>query len=151
MIFIGVGSSIGNAKDHFDLAEAFLKSCGIIVLNKAKNIITEPFGGVAKNKFTNSVWQIETSFSPVALLKILQSAEQKAERKRDVKWGDRTLDLDILCYHGKKIESKMLKIPHPEIKKRHFVLAPWAEITSHKTEIPHLGNIHKLLKQVDKD
>ncbi len=145
MIFLGLGSSIGNAKKIFTSTERALETCGICVIKKSKIFKNPPFGGVAKNEFSNAVWQIETTNSPAELLKILQKIENDHGRTREKKWDDRTLDLDILIFNDEIIDRKGLKIPHPEMAKRIFVLKPLAELVDETFEIPTLGTLKNLI------
>ncbi len=128
MILIAVGSSIGSAQNHFAAAEEFLQKQGIMVVQKSDNFMFPPWGGIAKNEFTNAVWQLKTDKSPDALLAQLQAAEDASGRDRSTRWGDRTLDLDILIYNDEKIETADLKLPHPGMLKRDFVLIPLLDL-----------------------
>ncbi len=136
MIYIGVGSSIGNAEEIFDSAEKFLKKHGVWVIKKSSIYKNPPLGGVAKNEFSNGVWEIDflkktknLAYSAQRLLKILKKCE--VVHKRDLsaeKWSDRTLDLDILIFDDLVLKTKKLTIPHPEIANREFVLKPLKEL-----------------------
>lgn len=148
-IFIGLGSSLGDAKNLFNSAEKELSKAGIKVLNKSALFKNPPYGGVAQNEFTNAVWEIETDKTPEALLEILQKIEDLHGREKCQKWADRTLDLDILVFGSTIRSDENLTIPHPEIDKRIFVLKPLAEMTSLDFEIPQLGTLEKLLKNLD--
>ncbi len=148
MIFIGIGSSIGNAKTIFEQTEKDLNTMGVLVIKKSKILKNPPYGGVAQNEFSNAVWQIETKKNPNELLRVLQETENLHGRKRRKKWDDRTLDLDILIYHNEIINTPNLKIPHPEISKRDFVLKPLSEIVGKDFEIQNFGKINELLKKL---
>lgn len=82
-------------------------------------------------------------------MNILQEIEKKHGRKRIKKWDDRTLDIDILIFGSIMRTDKNLSIPHPEIAKRLFVLKPLIEIVSSNFQIPGLGPVNKLLKQLE--
>ena len=165
MIFIGVGSSIGNAEAVFLKAKAYLETQGIKVVKSSNNLVNAPYGGVAKNQFNNAVWQLQWPESrwekinwcllPLSrrqrlkaqkLLKHLKACEQACGRTAAKRWDDRVLDLDILAFNQLQYSSKKLQIPHPEIPKRRFVLEPWAEIVEKDFSIPRFGRITKLLK-----
>ncbi len=169
MIFLGVGSSIGNAKEVFSMAEAFLERNNIHVLKKSNIMKNPPLGGVAQNEFSNMVWEIsfpETPWEKVnwrllppsrrlrlkakKLLKICKQCEGFCGRKNTVRWGDRTLDLDILMFHQLEVDKKLLHIPHKEIPFRDFVLLPWSEIVDQNFEIPTFGLLKELVKHVPK-
>ncbi len=127
--YIGVGSNMGDRRGYLDFAAAALDmSDGCKVCAVAEYIETEPYGGVAQDKFLNSCICIETILNPFELLALLHDIENEAGRTREVRWGPRTLDLDILLYDDAVICTDTLVIPHPEMTKREFVLAPLAQI-----------------------
>ena len=144
MIFIGLGSSIGDAEKIFRSTETSLEAKNIHVVQKSNILKNPPYGGVAKNEFSNTVWQIETNFTPIELLKVLQEVEIQHERKREVRWSDRTLDLDILIFNDEVIRTDDLIIPHPGIANRRFVLEPLNELVDENFEIPTLGALRNL-------
>jgi len=90
---------------------------------------TEPVGGPEQSKFLNGVFEIETNLKPPALLKHLKDIEKHLGRKKNLRDGPRTIDLDILLYGNKKIKTKELTIPHPRMHKREFVLKGLKELT----------------------
>jgi 2-amino-4-hydroxy-6-hydroxymethyldihydropteridine diphosphokinase len=150
MIFLGVGSSIGNAEEIFLAAEKFLHGNNVFVMKKSSILKNPPFGGVAKNEFSNAVWEISVPerMTPEALLVVLKNAEKSAGRNlQALRWSDRILDLDILIFNDEIIEADALTIPHPEISKREFVLHPLAELVDENFEIPTLGVLKSLLKK----
>ena len=127
---------------------------GPIKLKRTSAFIkTAPFGVTNQPDFVNAVAEVKTALSPYALLRRLHMVERSAARKRGRRWGPRTLDLDLIDYHGlqikqKGIVQKALILPHPGIAARSFVLQPLAEIAprwkhpiTHKTAS---SMIHKL-------
>lgn len=163
MIFLGVGSSIGNAEAIFSSAESWLKNRGINVIKKSKHLKNPAIGGVAKNEFTNAVWQVEfleTTWEKInwcllprsrrlrlkayKLLNLLKKCEFFNGRLAAARWADRSLDLDILMFHELTLQTPKLTIPHSEIAKRSFVLRPWAELVDENFEIPNLGLLKDL-------
>ncbi len=156
MIYLGVGSSIGNAKKIFAQAEQFLRKHGVSVVKKSKIYKNKPVGGVAKNTFSNAVWAVKFrppwysiwGSKPHKLLNILKQAEENAGRDFTAKrWDDRELDLDILMYNDEVIHTRDLKIPHLEIKNRYFVLKPWSEIVDKDFVIVGLGKLNYYLRK----
>ncbi len=128
-VYISLGSSIGDLNKYFDDAIKMLKkTSGIYCLKESQRYSSLPLGGVAKEEFLNSVVEIETILTPAKLLKILNNIERKLERKREIKWDDRTIDLDILFYGNQIISKENLIIPHPEIENRDFVLKPLLDL-----------------------
>lgn len=126
-VIIWLWSSIWDKKNILDSACIEIKKLWIN-FRVSSYIETEPYWWVAKEYFLNAVCILETELSPIILLNRLQSIEKAFWRKRNIKWEDRTLDLDILYYSNKKINTKRLTIPHPEIQKRDFVIKPILEL-----------------------
>lgn len=127
--YIGLGSNIGDTKAHLDLAiEEIGDIHGVTLKKVAPYMITKPWGGVEQDDFLNSVLEIETYLSPYTLLAKLQEIEASHDRKRQVHWGPRTLDLDILLYGELVTEDQDLVIPHPYLHKRDFVLKPLCDL-----------------------
>jgi 2-amino-4-hydroxy-6-hydroxymethyldihydropteridine diphosphokinase len=89
---------------------------------------TEPVGFSGQPHFLNQVIEIATSFPPPALLEFLLQSERKLGRIRQQRWGPRNIDLDLLAFQQIEVQSGHLILPHPEIARRRFVLAPWCEI-----------------------
>jgi 2-amino-4-hydroxy-6-hydroxymethyldihydropteridine diphosphokinase len=90
--------------------------------------LTAPIGGPEQPLFMNAVAAIETQLAPIALLEELQRIESSAGRTHETPWGPRTLDLDVLWYHGFEATEGPLQVPHPRMEERRFVLEPLAEI-----------------------
>jgi 2-amino-4-hydroxy-6-hydroxymethyldihydropteridine diphosphokinase len=149
MIFIGIGSSIGNAEEIFHTAEKLLRLLNINVIKKSKIFKNPPLGGIAKNEFSNAVWEIAIPqhMTPHKLLRILKATESDAGRDFSLPhWDDRLLDLDILIFHDEIVNASDLSIPHAGIATRNFVLKPLAELVDENFEIPTLGTLKSLLK-----
>ncbi|WP_026950953.1 2-amino-4-hydroxy-6-hydroxymethyldihydropteridine diphosphokinase [Algoriphagus mannitolivorans] len=102
--------------DHFQL------------IRVSKIYESEAWGGVAQGNFLNQVALISTQFSAQDVLEIIQQIEHDLGRKREDHWGNRTMDIDILYFGNEIISTQNLKIPHPFIAERRFVLAPLADI-----------------------
>lgn len=127
--YIALGSNLGDRHFNINKAIEYLKANQNIRVEKVSSIIeTEPQGGPPQGKFLNAVVKIKTSLSCEELLRFLQDIENKLGRKRSIKNGPRTIDLDILLYGNKKIDEEDLKIPHPKMFERDFVLKPLLEI-----------------------
>lgn len=89
---------------------------------------SESWGGVAENDFLNQVLVVRTSATPLTFLAQMQSIEIALGRKRETHWGDRTMDIDILYWEDEVIQLPELKIPHPLLDQRRFVLVPLVEV-----------------------
>ena len=128
--FIALGSNIHPRSLYLKRAIESLKKYDRIKLKKESSIYeTEPIGVTDQDKFLNMVIEIDTSLGPIELLELCQTVEQSLNRKREVRWGPRTIDLDILLYNQENIISENLTIPHPRMHERAFVLIPLSEIS----------------------
>lgn len=109
-----------------------------------------PMGPVPQPDFVNAVVALETRLAPFALLDALQAIEQVHGRVRAERWGPRTLDLDVLLYGGRVIDEARLRVPHPGLHERAFVLYPLAEIAPDLI-IPGRGPLAECLAQCPAD
>ena len=137
--YIATGSNMGDSEDLIENAIANLDSdenCRVI--KKSKMYRSKPYGGVEQDDFYNSVFCMDTLYSPIELLTRLQEEEKDANRERLVKWGPRTLDLDIIYYDDEIVEREHLRIPHVDMTNRDFVLLPLSEVAPYKRH-PILG------------
>lgn len=149
-VFLAMGSNMGNREKYITCAIESLKEHPKIKVKKISSLITtKPYGGVEQEDFLNGAMEIETLLPPEELLEELHVIEAAAERKREIHWGPRTLDLDILFYDDMIYASETLEIPHVDLHNRYFVLKPMSEIAPYFRH-PVLGqSIRELLKQVD--
>lgn len=132
-VYLAMGSNMGEKENYIRSAVEKLDQMATCrVVRVSKLIRTEPYGGVEQDDFLNGCMEIETLLSPEELLEELHRIEAEADRKREVHWGPRTLDLDILFYDDEIIDLPMLKIPHIDMKNRDFVLEPLAELAPYK-------------------
>jgi 2-amino-4-hydroxy-6-hydroxymethyldihydropteridine diphosphokinase len=128
-IYLSLGSNIGNRQEYIESAiELVGKTEGIKILKKSGLYETSPVGYVEQDLFLNAVIKIETDFSEREILKIINKIENELDRKREIRWGPRTIDIDILIFSDKKINETDLIIPHKEMLNRLFVLVPLIEI-----------------------
>ncbi len=138
-VFIGLGSNQGDPLENCRRAIGQIGADGRNRLIRCSSFYrTEPVGNKDQDWFINGVIQAETEYSPQGLLSFLSSLELKMGRVRREKWGPRIIDLDILFYNGEVIEEEGLRVPHPRIAERRFVLIPLAEIAPEFTH-PVLG------------
>ena len=127
--YIGLGSNLGDRRANIDFAVSKLeKAAGCAVLQVSQLIDTAPYGYVEQGDFLNGCLELETLLEPLELLDLLMQIENDAGRVRDLRWGPRTLDLDIILYDDLVASAERLRIPHAEMHKRSFVLAPLCEI-----------------------
>jgi len=124
---IAFGSNIGNRVAHIESALAAMKSRGLHVLDVSRIYETKAMYYENQDAFFNGVVLLETDLEPLALLDTLQSIELEEGRRRDIDKGPRTLDLDIILYGSAQFNHERLKIPHPLMMEREFVLRPLSE------------------------
>lgn len=134
MAYVALGSNMGDKKKYLDDALAQLQTNPRIRLKQTASYReTEPYGGVEQESFLNSMCQIETLLDPNELLEELHRIEQLADRKREIHWGPRTLDLDIIYYDDLVMTTEALTIPHMDMANRTFVLEPLCELAPYLT------------------
>ncbi|MDQ7092811.1 2-amino-4-hydroxy-6-hydroxymethyldihydropteridine diphosphokinase [Desulfosporosinus sp. PR] len=126
--FLGLGSNLGNRAFYLSEAVASLRRSTITVVAVSRIYETEPWGVQEQPMYWNQVIEIETSLAPLELLHVCQEIEQQLGRVRKEHWGSRTIDIDLLIYDNEVSESPELKLPHPYLEEREFVLAPLREI-----------------------
>lgn len=121
---LSLGSNLGDRRDH--LLSAINSLPGPVLVSDVYE--TEPVGGPDQDRYLNVVVQIDTDLRPRALLGVCHRLEAAAGRVRDIRWGPRTLDVDILWIDGVELDDDDLQIPHPRMWDRRFVLAPLSEL-----------------------
>ncbi len=128
--YLGIGSNMGNRRKNIKTAIAKIKKLATTRLVKSSRIIeTEPVGGPpGQPKFLNACVKIQTNIPPRRLLANLKKIEKELGRTASVRNGPRTIDLDILLYGARTINTKSLIVPHPRMFAREFVLKPLGEV-----------------------
>ena len=132
------GGNIGDTAARFFEAERLLAERGVEVMAKTQNYTSRAWGFESEMLFTNCAWEVETELEAEPLLDVLQEVENllgrnrteelKVKAERGERYCSRTLDLDILFYDEEHIESERLKVPHPLIMEREFVITPLCEL-----------------------
>jgi len=151
--FIGTGSNLGDRKANFlEAIDRIQKLPGTRIVKQSSLYESEPLGD-AKTWFVNAVIEIETECSADELLKRLKSIETAMGRKRvrGKRWGSRIIDLDILFFDSEIINKRNLKVPHPELQNRRFVLAPLSELAPQMIHPKLTSSISELLAALKKD
>lgn len=124
---LALGSNLGVSSDTLVLAVADLVEPDDVRLHAVSPVVrTKPVGGPEQPDYLNMVIEVETDLGPYELLAHCQAVEEKYHRKRIVRWGPRTLDIDIITYGSLVSDDEVLTIPHPRAASRAFVLQPWA-------------------------
>lgn len=148
-VLLSIGSNmndpIGNCRRSLKLLE---ESAPLNIVNVSSLYLTEPISPIEQGWFFNYAVQLQTAEEPMELLRLCQQIEGLLGRTREVHWGPRTIDIDIV-YFGKRIsETKELIIPHPERLKRKFVLVPLNEMVPHFLDPVEDKSIFKLLREL---
>ena len=121
---LALGTSLGDLHENIKISKIYLKNAGLHIFDESPIYGSAPAGGVAQNTFLNQVVAVKTSFNPEKTLELVLGVELKMGRRRQEKWEDRLIDIDILVgRHQKKainVDTENLKIPHPYIKVRWF-------------------------------
>ena len=136
-VYLGLGSNLGDREEHIRKAIALIGESIGLVIRQSSLIETEPWGFESANRFLNSVILVETTLTPRQLLKATQKIERQLGRKKKstdsciltpVSYSDRSIDIDILLYDDLTVDEPDLKIPHPLMQQRDFVMTPLNEI-----------------------
>jgi len=146
--YIGLGSNLGEPRQQLD------RACGALSQLPASEFIrcssyytTKAIGPGSQPAYQNAVAELASALSPLELLDQLQRIEQSQGRQRSVRWGARTLDLDLLLYGQLSLDSDRLTLPHPRLHERRFVLEPLLEIAP-QLALPGRGSAAQLLAKL---
>lgn len=143
---IALGANIGNPQEQIDIALELLRQ-SIDVQKVSSVFTTKPVGNIDQPDFLNAVCIAESELPAADLLSLLHGIEKVLGRTREIHWGPRTLDLDLIQYGSILSYSEDLMLPHPRAHERRFVLEPWAEIDPDAILLTH-GKISDLLEQL---
>jgi 2-amino-4-hydroxy-6-hydroxymethyldihydropteridine diphosphokinase len=147
--YIGLGSNLGNRLGNIRFALAAMGQMpGSSVIRMSAVYETEPVGNAAQPKFLNAAVELETSLEPSVLLKSLQRIEHHMGRVHQVKWEPRVIDLDILFFGSQVINTPDLKVPHPELSLRGFVLVPLCDLIPEFEDPASRLKVKALLKKI---
>ncbi len=131
---LALGSNLGESEDTLSLAVADIVDSPNIRLRAVSPVVqTKAVGGPDQPDYLNMVIEVETDLGPYELLKHCQAVEKRHHRVRTVRWGPRTLDIDIITYGDLVSDDELLTLPHPRAAERAFVLQPWAWMDSTAT------------------
>jgi 2-amino-4-hydroxy-6-hydroxymethyldihydropteridine diphosphokinase len=138
--YLGLGSNLGDRLAHLQRAvDALAATDGIRVVAVSSVYETAPVGGPAQDDFLNAVAAVDTDLAPRDLLDAALGIEQLEDRVRTIRWGPRTLDVDVLLYGDERVDEPDLEIPHPRMAERAFVLAPLHDVAPERVSRPAEG------------
>lgn len=134
-VLLSLGSNLGDRLAH--LREGVDSLPGVVAVSRVYE--TDPVGGPDQGAYLNVVAELDVDLEPLELLGVCHRIEAAAQRVREVRWGPRTLDIDIVWIDGVELDTERLTVPHPRWKERRFVLAPLRElapdlVTDHDVE-----------------
>lgn len=133
--FLGLGSNMGDRRAT--LVQAVGSIYEVVAVSPLYE--TEPVGGVAQDAFHNIVVELRTHRTPRQLLELCHQLEQAHGRVRTVRWGPRTLDVDVLLYGLEQVNEPDLIVPHPRMLERNFVMVPLLDLAPDLADSPHLA------------
>lgn len=148
--YVGIGSNLDSPRDQVVRAIAALRAIDDTILVRTSPLYcSAPLDGSEQPDYINAVSALLTSLDAGSLFRSLQAIEKAQGRSRDgEKWGPRTLDLDLLVFSSATIDEKDLKVPHPGISERNFVLLPLLDIAPY-LRIPGQGSVTGLAAAID--
>lgn len=148
-VYLSLGSNMGDREAYLRQGIDQLKRNSLIQVQRVADFLeTEPYGGVEQDKFLNTAVKLRTLLTPMELLTRLHDIENTAGRTREIHWGPRTLDMDILFYDKLIYEDDTLVLPHVDLENRYFVLEPLSRIAPNFRH-PVLGKtVTQLLEQL---
>ncbi|TAK70172.1 MAG: 2-amino-4-hydroxy-6-hydroxymethyldihydropteridine diphosphokinase [Actinomycetota bacterium] len=145
---LALGANLGDRLSALQGAVDLIAGAAGVRLVAISDVVeTDPVGGPAQPAYLNAVVVADVDVAPSALLAIAHSAEQAARRTREVRWGPRTLDVDILAVGDVVSDDPVLTLPHPRAHERGFVLVPWAQVDPDFV-IPGRGRVAELAAAV---
>ena len=140
---VSLGANIGDPRANLDLAVALLREASDVIA-VSSYLQTKPVGGPEQPDYLNAVAIVESELPAKDLLAVLNGIETAMGRTREIHWGPRVIDLDLIQYGGLLVSDEKLTLPHPRAHERRFVLAPWFEIEPEAILLTH-GRISDLL------
>jgi 2-amino-4-hydroxy-6-hydroxymethyldihydropteridine diphosphokinase len=143
---IALGSNLDEPKANLDLAIALLREATEVIAVSSYHS-TKPVGYMDQPDFLNAVCIIESELPAMELLKLLHGIEKSMGRERTIKWGPRTIDLDLIQYGSLLSNADELQLPHPRAHERKFVLEPWLEIEPDAILLTH-GKVSELVDKL---
>ena len=148
MAYLGLGSNLGNRRQNLQTTVIRLRHQSVFLERASSLYETQPIGFTEQPPFYNAVIAVRLGLTARQLLAVIADIEQGLGRRRTVRWGPRSIDIDILLYGNKTVAEPDLQIPHPRLHERAFVLVPLAELVP-ELILPDGSRIAGLLAAID--
>jgi 2-amino-4-hydroxy-6-hydroxymethyldihydropteridine diphosphokinase len=126
--YLSLGANLGDGRATIAEALARLTTGGARLISRSSDYVTPPWGKINQPDFVNACARLATGLNPLELLRLCLATESSLGRMRTEKWGPRTIDIDVLLYDDESVDTPELKLPHPHMLERAFVLVPLLEI-----------------------
>jgi 2-amino-4-hydroxy-6-hydroxymethyldihydropteridine diphosphokinase len=149
-VYISFGSNIGDRYGAISDAFKLIEENGMKILLKSQIIETEPYGYEDQPSFINGALLLETELSCREVLTRLLTIEKDLGRVRKFKWGPRIIDLDIIFFNEEIYDEEDLKVPHPDMKNRNFVLKPLSDISPEYIHPIFKKSVREMLEELNK-
>lgn len=150
--YLGLGSNIGDRVENLNSAITKLSEVpGIQVTKISSRYETKPYGKTDQPDFMNMAIEVDTNLTPLDLLETVLDVEHELGRVRTEVWGPRNIDIDVLLYEELELQLSDLKVPHPEMHLRSFVIDPLNEIAPKKEHPTLKMTVEKIKEQLDKN
>jgi 2-amino-4-hydroxy-6-hydroxymethyldihydropteridine diphosphokinase len=149
-VILHIGSNVGNRLKYLSVCKRLIRERIGKVKNSSDIYETEAWGMKDQDSFLNQAFEVSTNKEPLQILEDIEDIESLLNRERILRWGPRTIDIDIIFYDDLVLDSELLEIPHPRMHKRNFVLIPVNEIASEWNH-PVLNKSVKQLLQESQD
>ena len=146
--YLALGSNLGDRMGHLRAGLSGLEAHGVSVVRTASVYSTQPKEILSQPWFLNTAVEAETELEAEDLMRVCLEIEHSGQRQRDLPNGPRTLDIDIILFDNRVVESEGLKIPHPRYTERRFVLQPLSEIASDQMDPVRNQTVGRLLEAV---
>jgi 2-amino-4-hydroxy-6-hydroxymethyldihydropteridine diphosphokinase len=148
--YVGLGSNVGDRLGHLRSAVAALRANEKIVVTDVSSVYETDPVGPAQPDFLNAAVAVDTDLSPQEMMRVLKAIERDIGRVPRERWGPREIDLDLLVYGDRRIDSDDLVVPHPQIAARAFVLVPLTELAP-ALDVPGVGDASSLLARLGRE
>lgn len=147
---LSLGSNLGERMEYLQGAlDALLEAPGMRLVGLSPVYETTPVGGPEQPEYLNAVLVVETKLSPGTLLERARGVEDAFDRTREVRWGPRTIDVDLVAVGDQTLAEPDLTLPHPRAHERAFVLIPWSDVDP-DAELPGHGRVADLAKDISR-